>query len=77
MSQIITGCHSALPPDVRRGFAPPQAARFASGYALLMYWVNIKESGRSPLNDYSVRGGAKPRLTSGGKADSTLAPILN
>jgi hypothetical protein len=57
---------SALPPDVRRGFAPPFSFLNTDG---LSPWSGLSPNrGPSPNVNYQSPGGAEPRLTSGGEA---------
>ena len=74
---------SALPPDVRRGYAPPYTSPKHNG---LRPWFGLSPSGhrpdegRSPFVNQRAYGEAKPRLTSGGRADTSgraAAAFLN
>ena len=69
---------AALPPDVRRGSAPPYDPPKESG---LCPWYGLcpnvygpsPNQGAEPQLDKQADGGAKPRLTSGGEAAALYA----
>ena len=63
-----------MPPDVRRGCAPPSPCSADMGYALGSASGLLGRSpnhGRSPFTN-PTNGGAQPRLTSGGIAELHL-----
>ena len=70
---------TAVPPDVRRGFAPPVESRFEIGLRP-SYGLPESTGGRSPHQgqgpatyiSYSTAGQSH-RLTSGGEAGSTVS----
>ena len=69
------GCE-AMPPDVRRGSAPPTNFSFEMGYAPRPAFGPAGRSpnqGLSPISFLQSGGGAKPRLTSGGRASHPRA----
>jgi hypothetical protein len=70
---------SALPPDVRRWLCPAVKPFTFLGYALgAAFWPNKSEGlspnqGRSPGIIWTLSAGRSHRLTSGGKAEPTMA----
>jgi len=62
----------ALPPDVRRGSAPPSILDKLFGlcpwFGLRPIYGHSPNEGHSPTQINQAYGGAEPRLTSGGKA---------
>ena len=62
----------AMPPDVRRGYAPPSTLPDKSGYADGS--GSAHTMGLAQLKNWFV-GGAKPRLTSGGVAGARVRNV--
>jgi len=68
----------AMPPDVRRGFAPPEriacSMRLSLSFGLCPIRIGAQpEPWAQPIPRYQVNGGAEPRLTSGGGAGAEVS----
>ena len=73
---------AALPPDVRRGSAPPSSLDFRIGYALgsgfaPKFYGPKAEPWAQPKTLENLDGGAEPRLTSGDEAVTDESNLLS